>query len=487
MTKPKRNFNKNPRPTEKTLQDTVSSLVLEQVKKITANYIAGEISTGAKNGKRTLSEEGSDSDDSPETPSTKRRRNGKRSSEAPVFAAAPTLATASASSSSASSSTTAGATPPVTEISHPISYKSQVVILEGIDDALKKNPKKFLIAMKELKPNLEIVNVRLTASQSVLITPKNPKDCNSLLKEDAFPPESTLGKKVTARLPKSQAVTHQVIIKGLDVSVTEDEVKEMLDIQEMKHAGVKRIFSRARDSPTEMMRLFLKDEHTKKTLLKKGHIYLDQMRFKCVPAKEDEEKKLVFQCYKCQAWNDHKTWECKNEQKCVLCAGGHPKSACTKTKEEANCSNCGGQHGAWSRDCPKYKEAVEKKSFSSVTKATVADGFAHDMVKNMVMAVVAEIKKQIAVIIAEVTSKALLEHVFYEIESKRTQGQKSLSTNDRISSIVKMTTQAVNKAPFAQYDESQISNDDIHGEVMGRLKDSLSCNNQKAKSSSTQS
>lgn len=273
MTKPKRNFNKNPRPTEKTLQDTVSSLVLEQVKKITANYIAGEISTGAKNGKRTLSEEGSDSDDSPETPSTKRRRNGKRSSEAPVFAAAPTLATASASSSSASSSTTAGATPPVTEISHPISYKSQVVILEG----------------------------------------------------------------------------------------------------------------------------------------------------------------------------------------------------------------------AWSRDCPKYKEAVEKKSFSSVTKATVADGFAHDMVKNMVMAVVAEIKKQIAVIIAEVTSKALLEHVFYEIESKRTQGQKSLSTNDRISSIVKMTTQAVNKAPFAQYDESQISNDDIHGEVMGRLKDSLSCNNQKAKSSSTQS
>jgi hypothetical protein len=86
-----------------------------------------------------------------------------------------------------------------------------------------------------------------------------------------------------------------------------------------------------------------------------------------------------------------------------------------------------------------------------------------------------------------VTSKALLEHVFYEMESKCTQGQKYLKANDRISSIVKMTTQAVNKAPFAQNDESQLSNDVIHGEVMDQLKDSLSCNNQKTKAPATQS
>ena len=362
-----------------------------------------------------------------------------------------------------------------------------MVILDGVDDNLKKNPARLIKALKSTKPDLEIANIRLTASNAVLITPKNPKDVNSLLKPGAFPKQSTLGKDVTARLPKSQVVTYQVIIKGLDASVTEDEVKEMLNRQELDFISVKRIWSRARDCATEMMRLVLKDEQTKKQLLKNG-LYLDQMRFKCIAAREDEERKLVFQCFKCQALNDHKTWECKNEQKCVLCAGPHMKSECTKAKEEAKCCNCDGNHGAWSRECPKYKEAVEnKKTFSAATKEKIVDSFMSDTVTAMLKSLMEELKKLIAIVIAEVTSKALLEHVFYETEFKRSGGTKYLKANDRISSIVKMTTQSINKTPLSSHDCSQLSNDSVHSEVMERLKESLQGNSEKARHSFSQS
>ena len=174
-------------------------------------------------------------------------------------------------------------------------YTSQVVLLDGVHDNLKSNPAKFLEAIKSVKPNLEINRVRKTASGAMLIHPKEPKDCNSLLKPGAFPANSALGENVTARLPSSQTITHQVIIKHIDTEVTEEEVMEMLDRQNLPYQKVKRIISRQKSAPTDMMRLILKDESKKNYLLRHG-LFLDQMHFKCVKAREDEEKKLAFQC-----------------------------------------------------------------------------------------------------------------------------------------------------------------------------------------------
>ena len=449
-----------------TMATTLSNMVNDHIEKMKADLMA----SCASPRKRNLSES-SESDCSIDSPITKRARSTR-------LPDTPSQASASQSA------------PPKTPIQSSFTcknYKTQVVILDGVDDTLKKNPARLTKALNTTKPDLEISNIRLTASNSVLITPKNPKDVNSLLKPDAFPKQCTLGKNVTARLPKSQVVTYQVIIKGLDTSVTEDEVKEMLDRQELGFISVKRIWSRARDCATEMMRLVLKDEQTKKQLLKNG-LYLDQMRFKCVAAREDEEKKLVFQCFKCQALNDHKTWECKNEQKCVLCAGPHMKSECNKSKEEAKCSNCDGNHGAWSRECPKYREAVDKKkTYSSATKEKIVDNFVNDTISTMLKSLMEELKKLIAVVIAEVTSKALLEHVFYENEFKKSGGTKYLKANDRISSIVKMTTNSINKTPLSSYDCSQLENETVHTEVMERLKESLQGNSEKMRQPSTQS
>ena len=353
-------------------------------------------------------------------------------------------------------------------------YNTQVVLLDGVHDNLKSNPSKFLAALRTLKPGLQIKSVRKTASGAMLIHPKEPKDCNSLLKEDAFLPNSILGPKVSARLPKAQTITHQVIIKQLDAEVTEEEVKEMLNLQKLPFVNVKRIWSRQRDAPTEMMRLILKDEGKKNQLLKNG-IFLDQMHFKCVPAKEDQDKKLVFQCWNCQQWNDHKTFECKNETKCVICAGNHRKTECTKQKNEAFCANCKGNHPAWSTDCNMYQtELSKKKTFAKATSDSVKTSpLIAEAVKEAIQPIIKEvlhvIKKQVAVIVAEVVSRAFLDHLFWEKEAIKSNGNRYLSASTRISSLAKWSAQAANAAPLHQSDDSTLDPNDVLHRVMSRL------------------
>ena len=361
------------------------------------------------------------------------------------------------------------------------SYESQVVLLDGVHESLKTNPKKFLEALKSLKPDLNIKSVRKTASGAMLIHPQQPKDCNSLLKENAFAPNSVLGPDVKARLPKSQTITHQVIIKNIDTDITEDEVKEYLDRQNLPYTDVKRIWSRQRDGPSNMMRLILKDENKKKQLLKNG-LYLDQMLFRCVQAKEDEEKKLVFQCWNCQQWNNHKTFECKNDTKCVICAGPHRKVDCPKQKTDAQCSNCDGNHAAWSTECPIYQAEVEKKkSFSTVvTNSIKTPSFAQEQIQKVVLDMMETFKKQLTIVIAEVVAKAFLEHLFYETESRKTNGVKHLGQTARVTSIVKNATDSMNASPLYESDTKTVQVDDVKAEVMKRLQNSMnvSCKGQ---------
>ena len=183
------------------------------------------------------------------------------------------------------------------------------------------------------KSSLEIKKIRITASNAVLIEPKHPRDCCSLLKAGAFLPNSPLGANVTARLPRENTVTHQVIIKGLDAEITDEEIKEMLDRQELPHNGTKRIFSRQRGCATEMVRLFLKSEEKKKHLLRHG-IFLDQMHFNCVAAKEDVEKKMTFQCYKCQVWVITKLGSVRTRQNACFVEALVKRTTAQKQKKE---------------------------------------------------------------------------------------------------------------------------------------------------------
>ena len=320
-------------------------------------------------------------------------------------------------------------------------YATQVVILEGVDDAIKKHPTRLLKAFTEAKPNVSLRpdGLRLTASGDVLVKPKNPKDCNSLLKKDAFPPSCPLGASVIARVPKEQQITHQVIIKNVDESVTQEEMDEILVRQNLPYKKVKRIISRERGTPTKLFRLILQDEETKKRLLRQG-INLDQMHYKCEAAKEDVKTyPKLKQCFKCQQIGDHLVAECTNEQKCVLCSGPHRKSECTVSKENYKCANCSGLHAAWSPDCPRLREAADSKktpTFAHLASASVTP--------QVLQQVIQEVKESIVMLVTEVVARSICELV-YDIQDRNVS---KLGLPLKVGTISTNATNAANKLKF---------------------------------------
>ena len=325
-------------------------------------------------------------------------------------------------------------------------YATQVVILEGIDPEVKKHPARLSKAFAKTKPNVELQagGLRLTASGDVLVKPKNPKDCNSLLKEGAFPAACDLGNSVKARVPKSQQITHQVIIKNVDECVTQEEMEEMLNRQSLPFKLVKRIHSRARDAPTKMIRLILKDENTKKKLLRLG-IYLDQMHFTCIHALEDSKSAIkVMQCYKCQAIGDHLSGSCTKEQTCVLCSGPHRKAECTVTKENFKCANCSGTHAAWSQECPWLKQAVNMKktpTFAQVSSASVSP----EVLKKALQ----EVKESIVTLVAEIVARSICELVIDLMGKNLSKAALPL----KVAAIALNTAATANKLKFGPADE----------------------------------
>ena len=334
-------------------------------------------------------------------------------STAPSTSAAAMTAPFPAASTAALSATASNGTPKTS--SQQPNYASQVVILEGVDEATKIHPTRLSRAFAAAKPNIELHpdGLRLTASGDVLVKPKNPKDCNALLKKEAFSTPSALGSNVTARVPKSQQVTHQVIIKGVDESVTQEEMDEILTRQELPYKSAKRIVSRQREAPTKLFRLILKDEETKKKLLRDG-INLDQMHYRCELALEEKKSyPKVLQCYKCQELGDHLAAACTKEQKCVLCSGPHRKTDCKATKNEFKCANCAGNHASWSQECPRLREAVDAKktpTFAQVASATVTPQY--------LMEVIQELKMSMVMLVTEVVSRSICE-LTYDIQDKK--------------------------------------------------------------------
>ena len=199
------------------------------------------------------------------------------------------------------------------------------------------------------------------------------------------------------------------------------------------------------------------------------------MKFNCIEAKEDAEKKLAFQCFNCQQWNNHKTFECKNETKCVICAGAHRKSSCPKQKSDAKCSNCDGAHAAWSTECPTYKAAIEtKKSYAgAAAESTKTPSFVKEMIQPIIFNAVEALKKQLAVMIAEVVAHAFLEHLYYEGEAKKTNGAKYLGTTARVNSIAKVAAQSVSSCTLHESDKSTVDVNEVQSALYDRLKVSM--------------
>ena len=164
--------------------------------------------------------------------------------------------------------------------------------------------------------------------------------------------------------------------------------------------------------------------------------------FQCIHAREDtKEYPKIKQCYNCQHIGDHFSADCKNPIKCVLCAGPHRKSECTKTKNEFHCAKCSGNHATWSTACSYHTTEVQKwkkPSMAQIASATITPSFLDDVLN--------QIKEHIAMVIAEVVSRCLCELTIDLVGKNVTKVGLPL----KIASIVKHTNKGGFRRPGKQ-------------------------------------
>ncbi|GBM40285.1 hypothetical protein AVEN_34225-1 [Araneus ventricosus] len=95
---------------------------------------------------------------------------------------------------------------------------------------------------------------------------------------------------------------------------------------------------------------------------KVDEIYKLEHLFYIIVTVEKYVNKNIPQCFKCQGWH-HGASLCKMNPKCVICAGTHEYRDCpNKNKENfvTKCANCGGNHTASYRGCPRFPKIKPK-------------------------------------------------------------------------------------------------------------------------------
>ncbi|GBN97722.1 hypothetical protein AVEN_123705-1 [Araneus ventricosus] len=81
-------------------------------------------------------------------------------------------------------------------------------------------------------------------------------------------------------------------------------------------------------------------------------------------------RKSPSQCWRCQTFF-HSSAGCRLPQKCFKCAGLHSAQECTLAfDDKLTCANCGGDHAANWRQCPKFPKQGSKKSATPKFKIT---------------------------------------------------------------------------------------------------------------------
>ena len=172
-------------------------------------------------------------------------------------------------------------------------------------------------------------------------------------------------------LPKAKSKPNFVIV-NVHQSIQKNEVKvELLNNNAMNVIKVLRITSRATGKPPKLIRV-ITDSSNHVTAAVKHGVKIGWVLHHCEPSKEPPH---VTQCFNCQKFG-HSTSDCKDELRCLRCAGKHTVKSCNELKERAKCANCSGSHATVYRGCPAYQNAVteankqkqETKYSSAVTR-----------------------------------------------------------------------------------------------------------------------
>ena len=220
----------------------------------------------------------------------------------------------------------------------------------------------------------------------------------------------------------------KAVAVGVHQSISDKEIIEELNKSNVKVNKVTRL--KFKGTPTNKVIIEFDQEQDMKIALFNG-IYFGRIRIRCETFRP---KPQVTQCYQCQGFN-HVAKDCKNQVKCLRCAGSHKSTECPNKNQDnlvVKCANCKGDHASVSKDCPKFKEQLKiqtekaKTRQEKVQNSLVVRGITFsNMVKNNSEKVESALTEKIQTNQRE--TELVLENVTQKLEEKISNSFRELS------------------------------------------------------------
>ncbi|KAH0816580.1 hypothetical protein GEV33_006211 [Tenebrio molitor] len=142
-----------------------------------------------------------------------------------------------------------------------------------------------------------------------------------------------------------------VVVKGVDLDIDENDIRDQLDALPLAYKLIWRIKSRKTNKCTNLIRVTTENTNTVDFLLTHGLVLFGK-HHECEPSKLPTPTPL--QCSKCFQLGHHVT-ACPNKPACPKCPQTHAPNKCEAVV--STCLLCGGPHAAWSSSCPSIKTA----------------------------------------------------------------------------------------------------------------------------------
>ena len=236
----------------------------------------------------------------------------------------------------------------------------------------------YMSELSHYHPALRVSRVKDLPNQGFLTVGNTPRDVIILQSETKM--KACLGKNLKISLPRAyqnKDKSRTLVVKGVPTEFTDDEFKQVLDHNKIKHAKAERMQSKRDGRKLQMFQLELSDSAEAEALISSNITCLQTgIIFKV----EEFRAPISFQqCYNCQHFG-HSAKNCQAKTKCVICGEGHSHKGCpNREKQQPKCASCKGPHVANYKGCPAYKKQVfrqhvvdNQKSYASILKQNSA-------------------------------------------------------------------------------------------------------------------
>ena len=230
--------------------------------------------------------------------------------------------------------------------------------------------------LSQYHPELRVSRVKDLPNKGFLIIRNTPQDVIILQNETKM--KASLGKNLKISLPKAyqnKDKSKTLVVKGVPTEFTNDEFKQVLDHNKIKHAKAERMKSKRDGRMLQMFQIELSDPAEAEAIIS-SKITCPQTGI-IFKVEEFRAPISVQQGYNCQNFG-HSAKNCKTKIWCVICGEGHSHKGCpNRGKQQPICANCKGPHVANYKGCPAYKKQVfhqrvvdNQKSYASILKQT---------------------------------------------------------------------------------------------------------------------